>query len=174
MDMYWLQIGALVAGMGVFAYAVIRAIGKNRTDLKRVEQELVHQKDILPIKIQAYERLVLLMERISLQQLAFRLDADWLDLPMMAFQELLLQEIRQEFTHNLVQQMYVSEEAWDLVERAKDQVIAQLNFASGTLGEGATGRDLLRAAFLQADEQNLTKVAITTLRKEIQRSWGNH
>lgn len=172
--MYWLQIGFLVAGTGVFAYAIIRAIGKNRADLKRVEQELMHQKEILPVKIQAYERLVLLMERISLEQLAFRLDSSWLDLPAMAFQELLLQEIRQEFTHNLVQQMYVSEEAWGLVVQAKDQVIAQLNFASGTLREEATGRDLLRATFLQVDEGNLTKVAIGTLRKEIQRSWGNN
>lgn len=171
--MYWLQIGLLVAGIGVFAYAVIRAIGKNSTDLKRVEQELMHQKEILPIKIQAYERLILLMERISLEQLAFRLDASWLDLPVMAFQELVLQEIRQEFTHNLVQQMYVSEEVWNQVVQAKDQVIAQLNFASGSLGEGATGRDLLRAAFLQVEEGSLSKAAIVSLRKEVQRSWGD-
>ncbi|MFN3782447.1 MAG: hypothetical protein ACK4R6_00895 [Spirosomataceae bacterium] len=173
MNIHWLQIGSLVAGVGVFTYVVIRAIGKNKTDLKRVEQELAHQKEVWPMKVQAYERLILLMERISLEQLAFRVDPSWLDLPVLSFQGLLLQEIRQEFTHNLVQQMYVSEEVWEKVVQARDQVIAQINFASGTVGEGAVGRDLLRAVFMQVEEGNLTKVAIAALRKEIQRSWGD-
>ncbi|MHB1922730.1 MAG: DUF7935 family protein, partial [Chitinophagaceae bacterium] len=81
----------------------------------------VFQGNALSLQLQAYERLVLLMERISPQQLIQRLYQPELTAEEMKF--LLLKAIQSEFDHNLSQQIYVSETAWDAISNAKEQEI---------------------------------------------------
>ncbi|MBK9734146.1 MAG: hypothetical protein IPO92_03940 [Saprospiraceae bacterium] len=77
-------------------------------------------KDILPLKLQAYERLMLFCERISLDNLSYRLvNAE------MGVKELriaMLIAIQQEYEHNISQQVYVSENLWKIIKLAKDQM----------------------------------------------------
>lgn len=93
-----------------------------------------------PLKLQAYERLILLADRISLPNLISRCNQPGLSVREM--QSLLVQTIRQEFDHNITQQIYVSPEAWDAVRNLKEQNLLIINQVSSYLPESATGQDL--------------------------------
>jgi hypothetical protein len=93
-----------------------------------------------PLKLQAYERLILLSDRISLPNLISRVNQPGLSLREM--QSLLVQTIRQEFDHNITQQIYVSPEAWDAIRNLKEQNLLIINQVASYLPETATGQDL--------------------------------
>jgi hypothetical protein len=109
---------------------------------KALEQtpEKVADKNTLPLKLQAYERLVLLAERIAIPNLVGRVNQTGLSAREM--QLLMIQTIRQEFEHNITQQIYVSPEAWEAIRNLKEQNILIINQVSTYLPESATGTDL--------------------------------
>jgi hypothetical protein len=93
-----------------------------------------------PLKLQAYERLILLADRIALPNLINRCNQPGLGVREM--QNLLVQTIRQEFDHNITQQIYVSPEAWDAIRNLKEQNLLIINQVSSYLPEHASGQDL--------------------------------
>ena len=93
-----------------------------------------------PLKLQAYERLILLADRIALPNLINRCNQPGLNVPEM--QNLLLQTIRQEFDHNITQQIYVSPEAWDAIRNLKEQNLLIINQVASYLPAAASGQDL--------------------------------
>lgn len=92
------------------------------------------------LQLQAYERLILLTDRIALPNLIQRLNQPGLGARDM--QGLLTQSIRQEFEHNITQQIYVSAEAWDAVRNYKEQNLLIINQVSSFLPPEASGVDL--------------------------------
>jgi hypothetical protein len=94
------------------------------------------------LQLQAYERLILLTDRIALPSLIQRVNQPGLSAREM--QSLLTLSIRQEFEHNITQQLYVSPEAWDAVRNYKDQNLLIVNQVGAFLPEGAGGNDLNR------------------------------
>ncbi len=94
------------------------------------------------MQLQAYERLILLTDRIALPNLIQR--ANQPGLSSREMQSLLTLSIRQEFEHNITQQIYVSAEAWDAVRNYKEQNLLIVNQVGAYLPEGATGNDLNR------------------------------
>jgi hypothetical protein len=93
-----------------------------------------------PMKLQAYERLILLADRIALPNLISRNNQPGLSAREM--QNLLVQTIRQEFDHNITQQIYVSPEAWDAIRNLKEQNMLIINQVASFLPESASGQDL--------------------------------
>lgn len=96
-----------------------------------------------PIKLQAYERLILLTDRIALPNLISRSNLPGLNVRDM--QNLLVQTIRQEFDHNITQQIYVSPEAWEALRNFKEQNLLIINQVASFLPESASGQDLNKA-----------------------------
>lgn len=92
------------------------------------------------LQLQAYERLILLAERISLPSLISRSNQPGLSVKEM--QTILTQSIRQEFDYNITQQIYVSHEAWDALRNLKDQNLLIINQVASYLPAEATGTDL--------------------------------
>ena len=92
------------------------------------------------LQLQAYERLILLSERIALPNLVNRLNASGLSSKDM--QALLTESIRLEFDHNITQQIYVSAEAWDAIKNLKEQNIFIVNQVASFLPSDATASDL--------------------------------
>ncbi|WP_029489695.1 hypothetical protein [Aquimarina agarivorans] len=86
------------------------------------------QKETLPLKLQAYERFTLLLDRISLDKLLVRVSPNGED--KNGYKNLLIATIEQEFEHNLTQQIYISEECWKTILTAKNTVISQLHTLS--------------------------------------------
>lgn len=94
------------------------------------------------LQLQAYERLVLLADRIALPNLIGRVGYEGLSLKEM--QTLLIQTIRQEFEHNITQQIYVSKAAWEAITNFKEQNIMIIGKIGSLLPSDATGADLNR------------------------------
>ncbi len=92
------------------------------------------------LQLQAYERLILFAERIALPNLVNRLNAQGLSSKDM--QAILNETIRQEYDHNVTQQIYVSAEAWDAVKNLKEQNIFIVNQVASFLPQDATAADL--------------------------------
>jgi hypothetical protein len=96
-----------------------------------------------PLQLQAYERLMLLVDRIALPNLISRTASTGLSARDM--QLLLTQQIRQEYEYNVTQQIYVTQESWEAVRNLKDQNLLIINQISSFLPAESTGQDLSRA-----------------------------
>jgi hypothetical protein len=121
----------------------------------------------LPLRLQAYERLCLFLERISPNNLLLRVApaaASALEL-----QQILLQEIREEYNHNVAQQLYVSNAAWDQVTNAMNETVAAINQAATEVTPEAPPSDLARKIFSQVIEKEAQPVAhaLKVLKEEI-------
>jgi len=129
---------ALVAGTLVYLFL------KQRREIKQAQQKGPESgNDNIPtrqLQLQAYERLILLTDRIALPNLIQRVNQP--DLNAREMQGLLIHSIRQEFEHNITQQIYVSAEAWDAVRNYKEQNLLIINQVASYLPPEATGRDL--------------------------------
>lgn len=98
--------------------------------------------DTKPLQLQAYERLVLLIERIALPNLISRTVQP--NVPAKEAQLYLIEGIKQEFEYNASQQIYVSAIAWDAVRNLRDQNLLIINQVAGLLPPDATGNDLAK------------------------------
>lgn len=122
---------------------------------------------ILNMRLQAFERILLFLERISPQQLVVRNNNP--NLTVVEFQMNLISNIREEYEHNLVQQLYVSEESWAMTEQARSWVMKLINDAAATFNENESSREL---AMLIVEkemkvEKNYIGIAIKQLKKEV-------
>ncbi|MDP1623658.1 MAG: hypothetical protein Q8M08_15135 [Bacteroidales bacterium] len=124
---------------------------------------------ILPLRLQAYERFVLFLERIHPSNLILRLNSP--DLSALQLQSLLVRTIREEFEYNLSQQLYISGNSWDLIKNAKEESIAMINQASSGLAENAPASDLVKRVFEVAISRGKLPVETTLeeIKKELQR-----
>ncbi len=135
---------------------------------KTIQLKLFHKEKetsrqfLLPLQIQAMERLILYLERIQPQSLVKR------NLPqsgnLRSFHLALLQNIREEFEHNLAQQLYVSEKTWQLISTAREELIKQINLAVSNLPENASAEQL--ASILLTLEISVTQKAIQEIKLE--------
>lgn len=95
-----------------------------------------------PLQLQAYERLVMLAERIAIPNLVSRVNQPGLNAREM--QLLLLESIKQECEYNATQQIYVSPVAWEAIKNLKDQNMLIINQVAASLPAEASGMDLNR------------------------------
>src|ERR1035437_3704092 len=115
----------------------------DRTDkLLKVEASKIS----LPVRLQAYERLTLLMERIAPAALVLRITRPGIGL--FQLQQEMIQSVHEEFEHNLSQQIYVSADCWSLVKSAIEQTIQQVNITVAGLKSDADA-GTFAAHFLQ-------------------------
>ena len=111
-------------------------------DQKKRSHELLRggQKVITPIRLQAYERVVMFLERIAPEALIARVNKQ--GMTAKELQLALITTINGEFNHNLSQQLYMSNEAWIKVKAGKEEMIKLVNIASSKMDEDATGSAL--------------------------------
>jgi hypothetical protein len=120
-----------------------------------------------PLRLQAYERLVLLAERIALPNLISRLSQPGLSAREMQF--LLLESIKQEYEYNASQQIYVSEASWDAVRSLRDQSLLMINSIAKSLPQDATATELnrrLMEALMQDDKAAIHTYVANTINAE--------
>ncbi len=117
---------------------------------KRVPSETIQPRSDLkrhffPLQVDAYQRMVLFLERIAPNNMIMRLNNP--GLPARAFQQKLLENVRQEYEHNLAQQIFISPKAWSNVQSSKDEVVKIINMAAINLGETSLANDLAKNIF---------------------------
>lgn len=137
------MIGALVIAAvlgGALAYIFWRERAKAARELKNGPQPSPTTVNSVQLQLQAYERLILLTERIALPSLINRINQPGIagrDMQMM-----LTHTIKQEFDHNITQQIYVTTEAWEAVRNLKEQNIHIVNQVASILPPDVSGTDL--------------------------------
>ena len=159
-------------GLLLVSSLIVLRVFLNRPKQPAGNQVIVEeQRIILPLRLQAYERIVLYLERITPNNLIMRLNRP--EMNAMQFQSLLIKTIREEFEYNLSQQLYISTKAWELVKNAKEETTNLINQASSKVTENATSAELVRVLFEHFLEKEKLPVdkALDEVKKEIQKSF---
>lgn len=108
-------------------------------ELRLLEQQKERRQQTVPVKLQAYERLSLLCERINLPSLLVRVRQE--GMTARELHMVMLSTIQQEYEHNITQQIYVSEKLWDIIQIARDDAVQMLSLTLESTGPDATGRE---------------------------------
>jgi len=140
---------------------------ENEEKKKLIELKLKNSEKTMPLRLQAYERLTLFLERIAFENLIPRVPAK--EFSSYEYQNLLIQTIRQEFEHNLSQQLYVSNEAWEWIKNAKEETISTINSSAAKVKQDAPARDLSSMIFENSlrTDRSARQQALEIVKKEI-------
>jgi len=158
---------SLIVFMAV--YFVIKSFLENEIK-KGVQNKRIATHEItLPLRLQAYERMTLFLERMNPTSLLIRVKT-----PRMTarkFQQELLSIIRSEFDHNLTQQIYLSNDVWESIKSAKEDTIRIINTAAESIADTAPANELSKRIFeIMMEQQEIpNKKALDIIRREIQR-----
>jgi hypothetical protein len=140
-----------------------------------VEKELAIKaetiKTLLPIRLQAYERMALFVERISPNNLLIRLNGRAENI--LDFQQLMLAEIREEFSHNLSQQVYMSDQVWTIVKNAMNETVSLINLSARDLSPNAPALELSKRIFEVILDKNInfSEEALRVIKQEIRENF---
>ena len=166
MQMFGFLLPAVVTG--VVAFYFFKMHTKNEEGRRRYLLHKDSQKNALPIRLQAYERMALFLERIAIPSLVVRVAPGSAD--KAAYENLLIRSIEKEFEHNLSQQIYLSDECWNVIKAAKSATIQMIRKAALSETDSA---DKLREDILTAtmDKASPSATALSFVKKEIGYLW---
>jgi hypothetical protein len=149
------------------AFIILKNMIRNDQEKRRQEVLFQNARTVTPIKLQAYERIVLYLERISLESLLVRVSTP--EMSASQLQSALLTVIRSEFEHNLSQQIYMSPQAWEVVKNARSNTTKIINVEAEKVKDNAPSIELskqLLSAIMDLDKEP-TRVAIDFIKAEV-------
>jgi len=151
--------------IGLISYFSIQSMLKKQLLNQKFQLLKSNQKEGLPLKLQAYERFTLLLDRISLNKLLVRIAP--VEENKEAYKHLLIATIDQEFEHNTTQQIYISDDCWNAIVSAKSTVISQLHQLG--IQEEVIDAKTFREAGLKkyAITSNANQIAQSFIRSEV-------
>lgn len=160
-------IPSLITG-GV-AYYLFNAYFKDQQNTRRWLLQKEAQKEALPLRLQAYERMVLFMERINPTKLLIRIAPISND--KNDYENLIITQIEQEFEHNLTQQIYMSDECWTIIVTAKNSTIQMIRKAN--MSDRVDNADKLREVLLSdlMEKQSPSNAALAYIKNEVSQMW---
>jgi hypothetical protein len=134
----------------------------------KLELRKERQTFFLPNRTDAYQRIVLLMERLHPNNMVMRLHNP--GLPAKAFQTELLKAIRDEYDHNVAQQIFISQKGWDMVKSSKEEIIKIINLAGTQMEATSLSTDLASKIFEIVSEVGKlpSEIAVEYLKAELQ------
>lgn len=150
---------------GLVAYYMFNGFVKQQNTSKKLKLLSKSKKVSLPIKLQAYERMLLFCERINPIKMLVRIKP--LSENTQDYLQLLIANVEQEFEHNLVQQIYISNDSWIAILATKNGIINKLKQVAETSN---TANDL-RENVLITYSQTLppTETAIAIIKSEVKK-----
>ncbi len=166
-----LQIALIIFPAGAVLLTTIFFLRKEAAkDVQEMRKELKKQRQeyFLPSRVDAYQRALLLMERIHPNSLVMRLHNP--GLPAKALQADFLKAIREEYDHNVAQQLFISPQGWQMVKNSKEETIKIINIAGNQMLASSNGMDLSAKIFEIVAEvgQLPTEITVEYLKKELQ------
>jgi hypothetical protein len=155
--------GVLLTAIYFLRRETSREMLNMQIDLRKQRQEF-----FLPNRVEAYQRAVLLMERIHPNSLVMRLHNP--GMPAKALQADFLKAIREEYDHNVAQQLFISPQAWQMVKNSKEETIKIINIAGNQMQATSTGMELSAKIFELVAEigQLPSEITVELLKKELQ------
>ncbi len=160
----------ILPAIAVFAAAFFVVLRFLDNDQKRREHELRKSSlsALTPLKLAAYERIVIFLERIHPDTLVVRVNKHGMNAQQLHME--LIKTIKSEYEHNLSQQIYVSHNSWELVKTAKEEIIKLINISATKVPQDNSSTDL--AMMILNITANLDKklpndVALDYVKKEV-------
>ncbi|RKS14206.1 hypothetical protein [Flavobacterium sp. 120] len=154
---------------GLVAYYFFDLHTKNEEGRRRYLLNKEAQKNALPLRLQAYERMSLYMERINPTKLLIRITPISND--KNDYENLIIAQIEQEFEHNLTQQIYMSDECWTIIVTAKNATIQMIRKAN--MSDRVDNADKLREVVLSdlMEKQSPSNAALAYIKNEVGQLW---
>lgn len=155
--------------MAFVAYSFFELYTKNETEKRKYLLQKNSKPDTLTLRLQAYERMTLFLERINPSQLLVRIapvSNDKTD-----YQNFVIAQIEQEFEHNITQQIYISEECWSIIMTAKNATIKIILIAAQN--EKISDANQLREFILKDlfDKPSPSSAALAFIKNEVSQLW---
>jgi hypothetical protein len=155
--------------MAFIAYSFFELYTKNETEKRKYLLQKDTKSDTLTLRLQAYERMTLFLERINPSQLLVRIapiSSDKID-----YQNFIIAQIEQEFEHNITQQIYISDACWSIIMTAKNATIQMILLA--TNNEKVNDANELRELILKDlfDKPSPTNAALAFIKEEVAQLW---
>ena len=165
-----LAVLATIALTGYIYYLLTKRYFDNQQKTQMLQMRIDEHREavklVTPIRLQAYERMALYLERISPESLVLRCYQPGMDTKLL--QGVMTKTIRDEWEHNLSQQVYISSEAWRRIRQAKDEMMGVINSAAITIPDNADPTRLASAIFATiAEGQVPTASALEFLKQEM-------
>jgi len=153
---------------GIVAFYFFRLHTNNEEGRRRYLLHKDSQKNTLPIRLQAYERMALFLERIAIPSLVVRVGPK--STSKNDYENLLIKSIENEFEHNLSQQIYMTDECWNVIKAAKSATIQMIRKAGMSESDSA---DKLREDILNEtmEKQSPSTTALSYVKKEVGELW---
>ena len=166
-ELAFYTLPAIITG-GV-AYYLFQSYFKDQQNMRRWLIQKENKNQVLPLRLQAYERLALYLERINPSNLLLRVTP--ISENSTDYENYIIAQIDQEFEHNVTQQIYVSNECWKAVTAAKNATI-QIIRATNKL-ENIVHADQLRETILTnlIEKQSPSSLALDFVKNEISQIW---
>jgi len=155
--------------VGTIAYYFFKQHIENENRMRRFLLQKDLQKESFPLRLQAYERITLFLERTSPSKLLTRVPPTSSNKE--DYESLLIATIEQEFEHNLSQQIYVSDQCWSITQAAKNATIQLIRKA--TIQEQTDTADKLREVILTdlMDKPAPSNAALAFIKEEVSEMW---
>lgn len=162
-ELLFYTLPALITGS--VAYYLFDAYFKDQQNTRRWLLQKENQKDSLPLRLQAFERMALFLERINPTKLLIRITP--LSQNKNDYENLVIAQIEQEFEHNLTQQIYLSDDCWTIIITAKNATIQMIRKAG--MSERVDSADKLREVILNdlMERQTPSSAALSYLKNEL-------
>ena len=149
------------------AVYITRMVMEAKAKIAALENSKKNQSVVLPLRLQAYERMALFLERIDPNQLVMRIHTAGLTVAQE--QNLLLTAIRSEFEHNLSQQIYISDPVWQKICDAKGDIEAIINTVAGDYDKDSDSREFAETVLAVSAEKPVVELAIQILKADMQK-----
>lgn len=149
------------------AYLLLDKLLRNEEKRRNFELRKDGLSAITPIRLRAYERLILVLERTTPSMLILSVAKP--EMTNMELHTQLLATIRQEFSHNLSQQIYVSNEIWTCIRGAQESLLRLVNTCSSQCNPANSANELAERIIqvYNASDRTPTELAIELLKKEV-------
>ncbi|WP_295984999.1 hypothetical protein [uncultured Algibacter sp.] len=166
-DLFLFAIPSIITG--IIAYYFFREHTKNEDGRRRFLLKKDMQVNAMPLRLQAYERIALFLERISPSKLLIRIAPN--NSNKADYETLLIQSIEQEFEHNLSQQIYISDKCWSIATTAKNATIQLIRKAS-MLEKTDTANKLREVVLTEMMERRSpSDAALSFIKEEVSDLW---
>ena len=147
-------------------YSLLKQYLDKQYQLRTLELKERQQSTTTPLRLQAYERLSLFCERIAVPSLLLRIRREQMTVGELRIA--LLLAIQQEFEHNITQQVYVSDQLWEIIKTARDNTVGIINAISEKMDVTAEGKELAGTLLHYWNAQELSPIdtALVAVKRE--------
>lgn len=167
LEIFLYAIPAIITGL--VAYYFFREHTKNEDGRRRYLLNKTLKKESLPIRLQAYERMALFLERINPNKLVVRIKPTSSNKD--EYESLLIAHIEQEFEHNLSQQIYITDQCWNIIAAAKNATI-QIIRKAGLLEKSKSANKLREIILTEMMEKRApSDAALSYIKEEVSGLW---